>query len=320
MIDLSPLFPAVRQAVALTRRVRQLVFDASAKGINDPVTIADYGAQAIMLRALERLHPDAAVIAEEHGEQFIELVAPEGRAAIAQLLGEIIGEHVRESDIVRWLDFGRDRDADRLWVLDPIDGTRGYVSGRRYSVALGVLEGRKPSAGVLACPGYPSPDGQGILFYTTNGMTLAESLASGAARRVQVRQNTDIRQFQPVESHDNIEFDQPWLRHLYEQLSIPTGTVEQLDGQDKYATVAAGDADFYVRPPRPHDRLHFIWDHAAGGALVAAAGGIVSDLTGAPLDFSQGERLPRIGVIVSSAAAHEAVLAGVQALLVAQSF
>ncbi|MDX2137834.1 MAG: inositol monophosphatase family protein [Chloroflexota bacterium] len=318
MIDLTPLFPAVRQAVDLTRRVRQLALNASAKGINDPVTIADYGAQAIMLRALERLHPDAAVIAEEHSEQFIELVAPEGRATIAQLLGEVVGEDVRERDIVRWLDFGRDRDDSRLWVLDPIDGTRGYVSGRRYSIALGVLEGRKPAAGFLACPGYPAPNAQGVLFYTSDGMTLAESLAGGAARRVQVRRTTDTRQFQPVESHDNIAFDHPWLLHLYAQLGIPEGTVEQLDGQDKYATVAAGDADFYVRPARPQDRLHFIWDHAAGGALVAAAGGVVTDLTGEPLDFSQGERLPRMGVIVSSAAAHEAVLAGVQALLVAQ--
>lgn len=317
MIDLTPLFPAVRQAVALTRRVRQLALNASAKGVNDPVTIADYGAQAILLRALERLHPNAAVIAEEHSEQFIELVTPDARTTISQMLSNILGETVRERDIVRWLDFGRDRDDDRLWVLDPIDGTRGYVSNRRYSIALGVLEDRKPAAGFLACPGYPSRDGQGVLFYTASGMTLAESLAGGTARRVQVRHTMNAHQFQPVESHDNIGFDHPWLLRLYEQLGIPEGAVEQLDGQDKYATVAAGDADFYVRPARPQDRLHFIWDHAAGGALVAAAGGIVTDLTGEPLDFSQGERLPRMGVIVSSAAAHEAVLAGVQALLVA---
>jgi 3'(2'), 5'-bisphosphate nucleotidase len=319
LIDFSPLIPAVRQAVALTRLVRQLALAHSDKGGNDPVTIADYGAQALLLRALSRLYPDAAVLAEEHSEQFLELVSSDARRTIVELVGKTLGESVHERDLLAWLDFGRDRQADIMWTVDPIDGTRGYVHGRRYCVAVGVLHQHEPVDGLLACPGYPSADGDGLLLYTSGGAAFAEGMAGGAARRLQVRDETDAARLQLVESTDNADYDHAALLHLYAALGIEQPDFIRIDGQDKYATVAAGDADFYVRPERPHDRYHYIWDHAAGAALVKAAGGMVSDLQGNALDFSHGERLPTLGVVVSSAVLHERLLDAVQAMMSAQA-
>jgi 3'(2'), 5'-bisphosphate nucleotidase len=312
LIDLSPIFPAVRQAVELTRRVRQLAIQHSSKAVNDPVTIGDYGAQALILCAFSRWQPDAAVLAEEHSEQFLELVSPEARRAVVGLVGDILGETVTEGQLVDWLDFGRDRKDSVRWTLDPIDGTRGFVGGRRYSVALGLIDGTEAVAGLLACPGYPTDDGQGLLLYTALDGAYGESLAGGTAHRLRVREVEQPSLLRPVESIDHVDYDQPVLSAMYDVLGIPQQQVEPLDGQDKYAVVAAGDGDFYVRPSRPQDRLHYIWDHAAGAAIVGAAGGVVSALDGSPLDFSQGERLPKAGVIVSTARMYERVLAAVQ--------
>ncbi|MCC6804032.1 MAG: hypothetical protein IT319_14210, partial [Anaerolineae bacterium] len=52
MIDLKPIFAAVRQAADLTRRVQQIHLAHSEKAGKEPVTIADYGSQAILCRAI----------------------------------------------------------------------------------------------------------------------------------------------------------------------------------------------------------------------------------------------------------------------------
>jgi 3'(2'), 5'-bisphosphate nucleotidase len=313
-MDWSPLFPAVRLAVELTRRVRQLAIGHSDKSVNDPVTIADYGAQALLLHAISRHYPDAAVLAEERSAQFLTLVAPESRMLIAELLSSVIGETVREQQVIEWLDFGANREGRVLWTVDPIDGTRGYVSGRRYCVALGILTERVPTDGLLACPEYPTDDGRGRLFYTAGDSAYSQPLDGGAAQRIAVRPSLDPARFQPIESNDSREVDHPVLLRVCAQLGIAEPQIGAYDGQDKYALVAAGDADFYLRPERPNDRLHYIWDHVPGVAILQHAGGVVTDLTGKALDFSQGDRLPTLGVLVSSAGAHEPVLAALHAV------
>ena len=86
----------------------------------------------------------------------------------------------------------------------------------------------------------------------------------------------------------------------------------ELDSMEKYALVACGDADLYMRLPREGSRYaHKIWDHVAGVALVQAAGGTITDLDGSLLDFSQGETLPNPGMIVSNGAHHARVVEAV---------
>jgi 3'(2'), 5'-bisphosphate nucleotidase len=65
----------------------------------------------------------------------------------------------------------------------------------------------------------------------------------------------------------------------------------RIDSQAKYAAIAGGDADVYLRLPRDSAYREKIWDHAAGCILVAEAGGRVTDFSGQPLDFSAGRFL-----------------------------
>ncbi len=73
------------------------------------------------------------------------------------------------------------------------------------------------------------------------------------------------------------------------------------------------DADLYLRLPRATQDHHWIWDHAAGSAIVRAAGGTVSDIDGSPLDFSFGRTLARNkGMIVSNGRFHDDVVRAIE--------
>jgi 3'(2'), 5'-bisphosphate nucleotidase len=85
---------------------------------------------------------------------------------------------------------------------------------------------------------------------------------------------------------------------------------------EKYALVASGQADAYLRLPNlDSKRPHMSWDHAAGTALVIAAGGSVTDVDGTPLDFSRGKALPNRGMLVSNGKVQQQLIDAAVAVL-----
>ena len=88
-----------------------------------------------------------------------------------------------------------------------------------------------------------------------------------------------------------------------------TGPPLRIDSQAKYAVVARGEADIYLRLPTRADYREKIWDHAAGALIVAEAGGVVTDVTGRPLEFNHGrELMANRGVVVSNGRLHSQVI------------
>lgn len=320
LIDLKPIFAAVRQAADLTRRVQQIHLAHSQKESSvgkEPVTIADYGSQAILCRAISRAYPDDAVLAEEHGNQFTELLPDDQRAEIVRLVSDVLGEKLSEDQVKTWLDHGRGRDAERTWVIDPIDGTKGFIAMRRYSIAVGLLDGGLPVAGVLGSPGYPTSDGKGVLFHAQRGAAYVERMSGGKASRIAISTHTKPRELRAVESVERDHAHLELIARVYDELGIDKAKhVEALDSMDKYAMVACGDADLYLRLPREAKPQHRAWDHAAGVALVQAAGGVVTDIDGSALDFSTGAILSNnMGMVVTNGLIHDRVLEGVQAVI-----
>ncbi len=317
MLDLKPVKAAARQAAQLTRLVqaRHLLGPAHKEG-NEPVTLADYGSQAIICRALRTAFPGDGIIAEESAEQFLTLVAPEARARIVALVGEVLGEHVTQGDLVRWLDHGHAQSSERVWAADPIDGTKGFLAGRRYSVAIGALEGGLPVAGVLACPGYPSRDGQGVLFYAQRSAAYAEPLAGGKPVRVAVRPAASLASVRVVDSVEDSHNDHAGMGRVLAEAGLGRAVIDRIDGQDKYAMLASGDAQVYLRLPPGAQPGQRVWDHLTGTALVHAAGGSVTDLDGRMLDFSRGRILTaNRGILVTPGGAfHERLLRAIEAV------
>ena len=312
MIDIQPLLQAARQAALLCQKVQERHIvptlhsgDAVAqKAGAEPVTIADYGAQAIVCRTIQATFPEDAVIAEEGGTQFRDLISATDQAEIAGLIGEVLDEDVTIDQVVAWLDYGQDREAERTWVIDPIDGTKGFIALRQYVVAIGILTNKQVTGGIMAAPGYLHGS---TIFYAQDGHAFAEPLAGGPSRQLAASQRTNPSSIIALESFEKSHASQDLMAQVREIAGLGSAQIERIDSQEKYARVAAGDADLYLRLPRiTSTRPHMIWDHAAGTAIVEAAGGKVSDVDGSSLDFSLGKTLANNkGMIVANPVIHE---------------
>lgn len=324
-ISLEPMLPALKQAVMLCREVQHRFLYSATKinvvdGGTEPVTMADYGSQAILCKALSELYPDDAILAEEQGDQFLELVSAEGRAQILGLLTTILDIPVTQEDVVRWLDFGRGKKARRVWAIDPIDGTKGFIAMRHYAVGLGLLVDGQPSGGAIGCPGYGDGvsgyDEDGALFFTREDGVYLQAYAGGSPTRVQVSARTEPSLIRIVQSVEEKHASKARMERVRELAGLAQSPLRELDSMEKYALIAAGEADLYIRLPNLDNKYqHKIWDHAAGTALVLAAGGVVTDVDGSPLDFSRGDILPNSGMLVSNGHIHERILNATQALL-----
>ena len=152
---------AVREAARLCRSVASQISPAVlAKKDKSPVTVADFGSQALICRTLAEAFPDDPVIAEEDAA---ELKGPKNAAILADVLRhvravrvETIGEAgvtMDEEQVCRWIDHGGGSEySERFWTLDPIDGTKGFLRGEQYAVALALVVDGRIAVAALACP------------------------------------------------------------------------------------------------------------------------------------------------------------------------
>jgi 3'(2'), 5'-bisphosphate nucleotidase len=308
---------AVRQAAQLCEAVRlEMVPEAIEKQDKSPVTVADYGSQAIICKALAEAFPDDSVVAEEDAAAL-------GEPALAPVLATVTGQVNRvltgatDADVLGWINHGNGTVTSRYWTLDPIDGTKGFLRGDQYAIALALVVEGDLKVGVLGCPFLSFDDGpRGLMFVAVRGEgTVMLPLAGGsdeaiAAQPIKVAPATDLERLRFVESVESGHGDQTQQQAVAMAAGILAPSI-RMDSQAKYAAVAAGQAALYLRLPSPKtpDYREKIWDHAAGTLVVQEAGGTVTDMHGKPLDFSQSARFEdNRGVVVSNGDIHSAVL------------
>ncbi|XGB43308.1 MAG: 3'(2'),5'-bisphosphate nucleotidase [Nodosilinea sp. LVE1205-7] len=307
---------AVQQAAQLCEAVRQEMVSATLeKADKSPVTIADFGAQAIICRSLAMAFPDDPVVGEEDG---FDLRKP-GMETILDPLTDQVGRLISGStpaQVLDWIDHGNGAVGHRYWTLDPIDGTKGFLRGDQYAIALALVVGGDLKVGVLGCP-FLSFDGQdrGLLFVAVRGQgAMMMTLQGEAAQPLRVMDDRASLNHRFVESVEAGHGDQAQQGAIARAVGI-TAPSMRMDSQAKYAAVAAGQAVLYLRLPSPKSPNYRekIWDHAAGTLVVEEAGGQVTDMEGKPLDFSRSARLEHNrGVIVSNGHLHQAVLAALR--------
>jgi HAL2 family 3'(2'),5'-bisphosphate nucleotidase len=298
----------------------------------EPVTIADYGAQALVLRAITRRFPGDATLAEERAAEFKRLAGPEAQKAVVRHVGAALGADVSLADVVVWLDAGRDAASDRVWLVDPIDGTQGFVRGDQFAVAVGLLVDGEPVVGALACPASPfeddaekrgaflngrtaepfSPLGLVISAERGEGATVA-AFSGGDARPARVSGREAGADVRTLESVEKAHHDHAFSAAVMERADV-RGEVVRIDSQAKYAAVADGRAEVYIRHSQG-GRVERAWDHAAGALIVEEAGGRVTDLDGKPLDFTHGATLAaNRGVLATNGLVHDRLLAAIRAV------
>lgn len=325
MVNIDPIIQAVRQAIMLCREVQHGTLRSAdkysqEKAGSEPVTIADYGSQVILARAIKQHFPDDGIIAEETGKEFLELTSPEQRSSIFNRLTQTLDRNVSQDEVVEWLDHGQDKEAERVWVIDPIDGTKGYVAMRHYAIGVGIVENGKPTGGIMGAPGYGDGvsgyDDDGALFFIKDGKPYKQPIAGGEAEEIRVSERKMGDEIRIVQSFEKAHASKSRMAIVREKAGLGNAHVEELDSMEKYALVAAGEAEVYLRLPLlSSKRPHLAWDHAAGVALVLAAGGKATDFDGSPLDFSQGHILPNKGMIVTNGLIHDELVAATVELM-----
>ena len=224
---------------------------------------------------------------------------------------------VDPATVLDWIAVGSaDGSTGRYWTLDPIDGTKGFLRGEQYAIALALIEDGEVILGVLGCPNLPNPDGTvGAIFTAIPGRTTAWYGPSNQPQSVRIASPAALTEARFCESVESGHSNQEHSARIADLLGI-TAAPYRIDSQCKYAAVARGDASIYLRLPTRVDYREKIWDHAAGKFVVEQAGGVVTDVTGAPLDFSHGSKLEaNSGVVATDGRFHDQVIAAVRSVL-----
>lgn len=313
--ELETGISAVRAAARLCRHVQAAITpDILEKKDRSPVTVADYGSQAVICKKIGDIFQDDPIIGEEDAAA---LRRSENKPFLDQVACELANIQAGGSDeeICEWIDRGGASEySDRFWTLDPIDGTKGFLRGEQFAISLALLVNGEIQVALLGCPNLPvdgeADDGIGVVFHAVRGQGcwMAPLNEDASEFTVRVSSVDDPRQARFCESVETAHSSHSLSARVAEQMGIGREPL-RMDSQAKYAVVARGDAEIYMRLPARRDYREKIWDHAGGVLLVEEAGGHVTDVMGNPLEFTHGHELSaNRGVIASNRHLHGRVL------------
>ncbi|AQK39805.1 diphosphonucleotide phosphatase 1 [Zea mays] len=333
--ELAAAKKAVTLAAKLCQTVQQDIMHSGvqAKADKSPVTVADYGSQILVGFSLKMDVSSGpfSLVAEEDSDELRKDGAEEILEDITDLVNETIFDDgsynisFTKEGILSAIDDGKSEGgpSGRHWVLDPIDGTKGFLRGDQYAIALALLDEGKVVLGVLACPNLPlssinningnsSGDKVGALFSATIGCgAQVESLDGSPPQKISVCSIDNPVNASFFESYESAHSMHDLTGSIAEKLGVQAPPV-RIDSQAKYGALARGDGAIYLRFPHKGYREK-IWDHAAGSIVVTEAGGIVTDAAGNDLDFSKGRFLDLdTGIIATNKELMPSLLKAVQ--------
>ncbi|HCK42745.1 MAG TPA: 3'(2'),5'-bisphosphate nucleotidase [Planctomycetaceae bacterium] len=317
---------AVREAAQLVRRVQQeMVVDALAKDDKSPVTVADFAAQAIIGRRLSETFPEMGFVGEESADALRDAAGRETLEQITHFV-QMLEPQATPEEVCDWIDLGAGEPTEEFWTLDPVDGTKGFLRGDQYAVALGFIRDGVVRVGALGCPELadsvrPDKGGQGSLLVARRGngtwagpLDVASENQEIDWKRLAASGREAAAEARLLCSVEKAHTDTQGIGLLIKTLGITADPVP-MDSQAKYAVLAAGGGDVNLRliSPSHPDYREKIWDQAAGSIVVEEAGGQVTDLAGKPLDFSHGRTLAaNRGVLATNGRLHGALLDGLK--------
>lgn len=341
---------AVRKASLLTKRIQAQVIahrDSTTitKSDNSPVTVGDYAAQTIIINAIKANFPHDKVVGEESSEgledSFVseilreihenDQVFEEKFASTASTSLLVSQEYPLETieDVKTIIDFGNYEGGNkgRVWCLDPIDGTKGFLRGEQFAVCLALIIDGVTQVGIIGCPNlclnaYGGNDLEGHepfgylfravrdcgAFYSSAATTRDENHSHW--HKIHVRNLNSTQDMISLEGVEKSHSSHDEQARIKEKLHISKSL--HMDSQVKYCVLALGLGDVYLRLPIKLAYQEKIWDHAAGNVIVQEAGGIHTDaIQDVPLNFGHGRTLTTKGVIASCGPAklHDLIVA-----------
>lgn len=189
----------------------------------------------------------------------------------------------------------------RVWMVDPIDGTRDFIRGRDgFSVMIGLLEGDHPALGVVW-----QPIGR-RLYFASRGQGTWLSENDAAPERIHTSSISAPEEIRLVASKSHRT---PVIDEVRAQLGIKDELNVGSVGL-KLGLIARGLRDLYVNPSSKSSA----WDTCGPEAILTEAGGRLTDLWGRPIDYRATDVRNRDGLVASNGALHQLVLEKIKPL------
>nr|GEU77890.1 PAP-specific phosphatase HAL2-like [Tanacetum cinerariifolium] len=320
---------------------------------DSPVTVADWSVQAMISWILSESfgRENVSIVAEEDTETLSDVKSTSLLTSVVTTVNESLAmapqfglkcptAPLKASEVLDAISRCNSTGGPvgRHWVLDPVDGTLGFVRGGQYAVALALIENGRVMVGVLGCPNYSSKKKlvnyssvlksdlwqEGCVMYTRRGSGQAwmQPLVCGDGT-LEWPNSASVIQVSSIDNPVMATFCEPVEKansnHSYSAgIAYSLGLRKQplrVYSMVKYAAIARGDAEIYMKFAKAGYKEK-VWDHAAGVVIVEEAGGVVTDAGGRPLDFSKGvylEGLDRGIVACSGVKLHEKIIGAVYA-------
>ncbi|MBX3282528.1 MAG: 3'(2'),5'-bisphosphate nucleotidase CysQ [Acidobacteria bacterium] len=232
----------------------------------EPVTAADRAASRLIVDGLRAAFPDDAILSEEE-----------------------IG------DEPAWTR------AARTWIIDPIDGTAGFIKHEDdFAVQIGLAEKGKPVVGLVHLPAF------GITYEAAHGSG-AFVVENGERRTLQVREIADPSQMSVALSRNHFS---PKMNVLIEHFHFASHVKRGSVGL-KMGLIAARESDVYIHLS---DRTK-LWDTCAPQIILEEAGGVLTDIFGGPLVYDSPELSNLNGIVACGSGGHAAIIEGLRPLL-----
>jgi 3'(2'), 5'-bisphosphate nucleotidase len=263
----------LRVGVELARRAGETALQFYGKPLrvehkdefNEPVTQADRAVNELIVRALRETFPDDGILAEES------------------------------------VDTKRRLSRKRVWMIDPVDGTKGFIAGTGdFAVQIGLAVEGRSALGVLYAPATD------VLYWAARGhgawvlRPTSETGKDVRAERLNVTVETELKRMRLAESrsHRGPRMDAV-IRALGVRAEIKSHSVGI-----KVGLLVERQADIYIHISGKTKQ----WDTCAPEAVLAEAGGRMTDLWGEPLRYNTPDVLNRNGLLASNGAAHASVV------------
>ena len=238
---LVPVLALVETASAAIMAVYATSHDVEYKADDSPITRADRAAHEILSDGLARLAPAIPVLSEESETSHAYDVRGQWR---------------------------------RLWLVDPLDGTREFISHNgEFTVNVALIQDHRPVLGVVAAPAL------GVIYYAAAGHGAFRRTDADPPEPITVRRAATPLVIVGSRSHRGDTLD-AMLGRIGPHELRPMGSAL------KFCLVAEGSADFYPRLGPTSE-----WDTAAAQAVLEVAGGAVIRLDGRPLDYNARETI-----------------------------
>ena len=232
----------------------------------EPVTQADKAANEIIVQRLQREFPDDGILAEES------------------------------------IDTSRRLSKERVWMIDPLDGTTGFIDGNGdFAVQIGLAEKRKPVMGVVYQPL------TGVLYRAVRGGGAWIQRPEFEVEPATVSDHSDVSTMRLAasRSHRSPRMDQVVQAFGFKE-EVRRGSVGI-----KVGLIVERQCDLYIHlSPRTKQ-----WDTCAPEIILHEAGGKLTDLFGQPLSYNSPDLQNRNGVVASNSVAHERIISSLRPLL-----